>query len=130
MIFEDLDWENIFDKIDIDTEDLKIIPLFVGENQNTIKKEKISYIELLESFLQQDNSFNFWNSFFSFPINSLKEHISLSRKKVKLILERRFYKSLYNLIKKDSEEIEDKIVKFLFQGIENKYSPEKCLSSL
>ena len=130
MIFEDLDWENIFDKIDIDTEDLKIIPLFVGENQNTIKKEKISYIELLESFLQQDNSFNFWNSFFSFPINSLKEHISLSRKKVKLILERRFYKSLYNLIKKDSEEIEDKILKFLFQGIENKYSPEKCLSSL
>ena len=130
MIFKDLDWEIIFDKIDIDTEDLKIIPLFAGENQNIIKKEKISYIELLESFLQQDNSFNFWNSFFSFPINSLKEHISLSRKKVKLILERRFYKSLYNLIKKDSEEIEDKILKFLFQGIENKYSPEKCLSSL
>lgn len=130
MIFEDLDWKNIFDKIDIDTEDLKIIPLFAGENQNIIKKEKISYIKLLESFLQQDNSFNFWSSFFSFSINSLKEYISLSRKKVKLILERRFYKSLYNLIKKDSDEIEDKILKLLFQGIENKYSPEKCLSSL
>lgn len=64
------------------------------------------------------------------PINPLEEYINLSRKKVKLILERRFYKSLYNLIKKDSDEIEDKILKLLFQGIENKYSPEKCLSSL
>ena len=71
------------------------------------------------------------NNFKSFPpINPLEEYINLSRKKVKLILERRFYKSLYNLIKKDSDEIEDKILKFLFQGIENKYSPEKCLSSL
>ena len=71
------------------------------------------------------------NNFKSFPpINPLEEYINLSRKKVKLILERRFYKSLYNLIKKDSDEIEDKILKLLFQGIENKYSPEKCLSSL
>lgn len=71
------------------------------------------------------------NNFKSFPpINPLEEYINLSRKKVKLILERRFYKSLYNLIKKDSDEIEDKILKLLFQGIENKYSPEKCLNSL
>lgn len=41
--------------------------------------------------------------------NILKEYSSLSQKKVKLILERRFYKSLYNFIKKDSMEIEDKI---------------------
>lgn len=64
------------------------------------------------------------------PINPLEKYINLSEKKVKLILERRFYKSLYNFIKRDSMEIEDKILKLLFQGIENKYSPEKCLFSL
>lgn len=62
--------------------------------------------------------------------NTLTEYSNLSQKKVKLMIERRFYKSLYNLIKKDSMEIEDKIFKLLFQGIENKYSPEKCLLSL
>lgn len=71
------------------------------------------------------------NNFKSFPpINPIEKHINLSKKKVKLILERRFYKNLYNFIKKDSMEIEDKILKLLFQGIENKYSPEKCLFSL
>ena len=64
------------------------------------------------------------------PNYVLEEYINLSKKKVKLILERKFYKNLYNFIKKDSMEIEDKILKLLFQGIENKYSPEKCLFSL
>lgn len=60
----------------------------------------------------------------------LEKYTSLVRKKVKLIIENKFYKSLYNWIKKDSENIEGKILKILFQGIENKYSPEKCLISL
>lgn len=79
------------------------------------------YLKTLEEILSRKKSP---------PDNILEEYINLSKKKVKLILERRFYKSLYNLIQKNSEEIEGKILKILFQGIENKYSPEKCLISL
>lgn len=82
------------------------------------------------SFLEEDINkivINFKN--FS-SINPLEKYINSSQKKIKLILERRFYKSLYNLIKKDSDELEGETLKILFQGIKNKYSPEKCLISL
>lgn len=138
MICKDLELEKIFDTLKFNTEDLQICSLFGGKSQNIIvlgdTTSSDTYLEKLEFFikdlLKKNNSFSFFSSFFLFPTNPLDEYITSSKKKVKLILERRFYKNLYNWIKKISEEIEGEILKILFQGIENKYSPEKCLISL
>nr|WP_317279513.1 hypothetical protein [uncultured Fusobacterium sp.] len=83
------------------------------------KKEEIKYSPYLSLYDLLSPNFNL-------PSDSLKEYTKISKKKIKLLLENNSCKVLYNYIKRSFKNIHGKILELFFQGIEKKYSPEKC----